>query len=40
MKNSDIAALPVGDITTKNATLFLWATSPLLPEALEVMKAW
>jgi len=24
----------------KNSMLFLWSTSPLLPEALQVMKAW
>ena len=24
----------------KNCVLFLWATSPLLPEAIEVMQAW
>lgn len=26
--------------TTDNAVLFLWATAPKLPEALEVMNAW
>ena len=26
--------------TAANAILFLWATAPLLPEALEVMKGW
>lgn len=35
-----IAKLPVGGIAEKNSVLFLWATSPQLPEALEVMKAW
>lgn len=35
-----IAALPVQQIADKDCTLFLWATSPLLPEAFEVMKAW
>jgi N6-adenosine-specific RNA methylase IME4 len=24
----------------KNAVLFLWATAPMMPQALEVMKAW
>jgi len=35
-----IKALPVHEITDDNAVLFLWATHPLLPEALEVIKAW
>ena len=26
--------------TTKDAVLYLWATAPKLPEALEVMRAW
>lgn len=26
--------------TTKDAALFLWATNPLLPDALEVIRAW
>jgi N6-adenosine-specific RNA methylase IME4 len=40
MSTDDICALPVGDITTPNAVLFLWTTSPLLPEALQVIEAW
>ena len=40
MNNSDIAELPVKDIMDKDSVCFMWATSPLLPEALEVMKAW
>lgn len=35
-----IKALPVADIAAPDCTLFLWATSPLLPDALQVMKAW
>lgn len=36
-----IAELNVrGGVADPNSVLFLWATSPLLPEALEVMKAW
>lgn len=35
-----IANLPVGGISAKNSVLFLWAVSPLLPEALQVMEAW
>jgi N6-adenosine-specific RNA methylase IME4 len=36
----DIHALPVQSIAAKDAVLFMWATSPLLPEALAVMKSW
>ena len=35
-----IAELPVKDIAEKDCVLFMWAVSPLLPDALEVMKAW
>lgn len=40
MTLEEIKALPVPDITEKNAVLFLWVTTPLLPEAFEVVKAW
>lgn len=36
----DICALPVSDLATPDAILFLWATSPKLVEALRVIKAW
>lgn len=29
-----------GALKDQNCVLFLWAVSPLLPEALEVMRAW
>lgn len=35
-----ICALPIGDLCTDESVLFLWATSPLLPEALQVLAAW
>ena len=35
-----ISNLPVGSIADKDSVLFLWAVSPQLPEALQVMKAW
>lgn len=38
MPLADICALDVP--ATKDAVLFLWATSPLLPEAFEVICAW
>jgi hypothetical protein len=39
MSTADIASLPVRSITAPSAALFLWATGPRLPEAIEVMKA-
>ncbi len=35
-----IKSLPVGGVADKDCCLFLWAVSPLLPEAIEVMEAW
>lgn len=35
-----IASRPVGDIAADDCVLFLWATVPMLPEAIEVMRAW
>jgi len=40
MTNEEIANLPIKNITTENAILFLWATNPLLKEALKVIEAW
>lgn len=40
MDTADICAMPIKDIVEKDAVLFLWSTSPHLPEALEVVKAW
>jgi len=40
MRLEDIKALPVKDITSEDAVLFLWATYPMLKEALEVISAW
>ena len=36
----EICARPVGDIAATDCVLFLWATAPMLPDALRVMKAW
>jgi len=36
----DIKALPINQIADKNCILFLWATYPMLKEALEVIEAW
>jgi N6-adenosine-specific RNA methylase IME4 len=40
MPTDDICAMPVADKATSNAVLFLWATNPLLEDALRVVKAW
>ena len=40
MNTSDVKALPVASIADNNCMLFLWATFPNLPDAIEVMKAW
>ena len=40
MPLKDICALPVKDLATENAVLFMWATSPLLDEAFEVIRSW
>jgi N6-adenosine-specific RNA methylase IME4 len=37
---ADISALPIGQITAPIAHLYLWVPNALLPEGLEVMKAW
>jgi N6-adenosine-specific RNA methylase IME4 len=40
MPVEDICALPIGDVVTDDALLFLWATNPLLLDALAVIEAW
>jgi N6-adenosine-specific RNA methylase IME4 len=35
-----IASRPVADIAAEDCALFLWATVPMLPDALRVMEAW
>lgn len=40
MTIDDICALPVGELADENSVLLLWATNPLLPEALRVCDAW
>lgn len=35
-----IKALPIRRLAARDAVLFLWATYPLIQEALEVMEAW
>jgi len=40
MDNEQIYSLPVADIASKDCILFLWATYPKLPEALETIRRW
>lgn len=40
MSISELCNLPVSELTTENAVLFLWVTSPLLFECEEIIKAW
>lgn len=40
MTLEDICALPVGDLCTDDAILYLWATAPKLAECLKVLEAW
>lgn len=35
-----IKNMPIQDIVDENCVLFLWATFPLLPDALQVIDAW
>lgn len=36
----DIKALPVSEVADERSHLYLWVPNALLPEGLEVMKAW
>lgn len=40
MPMSEILGMDVKSIAAKDAALLLWATSPLLPEALQTIAAW
>lgn len=40
MKLEDIKALPVSKVSAEKSHLYLWVPNALLPEGLEVMKAW
>jgi N6-adenosine-specific RNA methylase IME4 len=37
---ASLAALPVADLAADHCALFLWATDPLLPRAIELIEAW
>jgi N6-adenosine-specific RNA methylase IME4 len=40
MSTSEIMAMPVAKLAADRCHLYLWATCPLLPDALRVMTAW
>ena len=40
MTMDELCALPVADLAVRDSALFMWATFPKLPEALQLMKAW
>lgn len=40
MTLEEICALPVGDLATDDAMLYLWATAPKLAECMRVIEAW
>jgi len=40
MALADIQSLPVSELATPDAVLFLWATSPKLAEAMTVIEKW
>ena len=40
MTIDDICALPVQTVAADDCILLLWATNPLIPEALKVCNAW
>lgn len=40
MSADEIIALPVNQLAAPDCALFMWATAPMLPAALELMKAW
>lgn len=40
MNVEDICNLNVAELADEDCVLFLWATFPKLPEALQVIKAW
>lgn len=40
MTMTELKALDVADLAAEDSVLFLWATSPLLPESLQLAAAW
>lgn len=40
MSRADLNALPVQEIAAKDSVMFMWATFPMLPDAVALMAAW
>jgi N6-adenosine-specific RNA methylase IME4 len=40
MQTNEICALPVSELATDDAALFLWTTAPHLQESFQVIEAW
>lgn len=40
LKTDELCKLPIEDLAAERCHLYLWATCPLLPDALRVMEAW
>lgn len=40
MKLEDIKSMPIDKIAGADCVLFLWATAPLMREAIEVLESW
>jgi N6-adenosine-specific RNA methylase IME4 len=40
MAHEEMCALPVTDVVSANAHLYLWVPNALLPEGLQVMQSW
>jgi len=40
MSVEEICALPVQELAADDCVLFMWATYPMLKEALKVIEAW
>lgn len=40
MDTAAIAALPVNQLAAPDCAMFMWATAPMLPHAVNLMEAW
>ncbi|MDE2597768.1 MAG: DNA methyltransferase [Sphingomonadales bacterium] len=40
MSLDDIAAMPVGDLAMPDCAMLMWATAPMLPEGIDLLRRW
>ncbi len=40
MSSAEIAALPISQLAAPDCALLMWATAPMLPDAIDLMRAW